>query len=797
MGKKIGVFLCRCGGNISDVIDIPELEEFASDLDGVAHTRVHENICSQQGQNVITEEIDEQGLDGAVIGACSPHFHEEEFRTAVGKSHLSPYQLEIANLREQNSWVHYDDHRQALEKAKSEIAGKVEKVKRNDSLEELRASIGNSALVIGAGIAGIQAALDLADEGFEVYVVEKRPDIGGRMGRLGRTFPTLDCAPCILDPKMSDLMTHENITVFTYTDIDDVRGSVTNYDVDITINPRYVTDRCTACGDCTDVCPVEVENEFDYGLGTRTAIYSTHEEAVPETYLIDMDNCIQPSSEHPPGSLCVESCPVDAIDFSQTEEHRTLNVDTIVVATGFDIYDLSKVGQYNYEESDNIIHAGQLERMMTGTGPTQGNIVRPADGRTPENVAWVLCAGSRDKDHNEYCSQICCMYSMKQARLLRNMLGPGTRLSIFFTDIRAAGKGFEEFYNDTQNSNIEFIRGRPSSVEPTKEDRVRIKAVDTTLNEQLEYDYDLVVLAPAIVPSEGTKEIAKLLKLPKSNDGFLKESHPKFKPVDTQAKGVFIAGAAQGPKDIPSSVLQGGAAASRVSNLIGVDEVKLDPVIAEIDESTCDGCEGLQAPQCIDNCPFNAVEMGANGKATVNSLLCKGCGLCLSSCPRSAISVKNFRSDQVLSEVKGLLDNAPEPRLLAFLDSNCSYVALDMLSNRRQLYSSNILPVEIPDGAMVTPEWIVYALEQGAQGVFVGTCEGGSDPFSPECATTTEENVKIAKQRLSGMNINPERVGLKLAVTGAPGPVLKELEALNDQIIEIEREEAGVGSTAT
>lgn len=789
MDKSIGVFLCRCGGNISDVIDIDELENFASNLDGVTHTRVHENICSQQGQNVITEEIDEEDLDGAVIGACSPHFHEEEFRAAVGSSHLSPYQLEIANLREQNSWVHYDDHRQALEKAKSEVAGKVEKVKRNDFLEELRAPIGDSALVIGAGIAGIQAALDLADEGFQVYVVEKRPDIGGRMGRLGRTFPTLDCAPCILDPKMSDIMTHENIEVFTYTDIEDIQGSVTNYTVDITINPRYVTDKCTACGDCTDVCPVEVENEFDYGLGTRTAIYSTHEEAVPETYLIDMDHCIQPSELHPPGSPCVEACPVDAIDFSQTPERRTLKVDTIVVATGFDIYDLGNIGEYNYDRGENIIHAGELERMMTGTGPTQGNIIRPSDGQTPDSVAWVLCAGSRDQDHKEYCSQICCMYSMKQARLLRNMLGPDTRLSIFYTDIRAAGKGFEEFYNDTQNSNVEFIRGRPSEVKPRDDDRVRVTAVDTTLNEELEYDYDLVVLAPAIVPSEGTKEIARMLKLPKSNDGFLKESHPKFKPVDTQAKGVFIAGTAQGPKDIPSSVLQGGAAAARASNLIGVEEIKLDPVIAEIDETSCDGCADLEEPQCISSCPFNAIDLGENGKAEVSPLLCKGCGLCMSSCPHSAISVKNFRSDQILSEVQGLLDHAPEPKLLAFLDSNCSYVALDMLSNRRQLYSSNILPVEVPDGAMVTPEWITYALEKGAQGVFVGTCEGGSDPFSPECATMTEKNVNKAKERIADMGINPDRVSLKLAVTGAPGPVLEKLEALNERIMQIETEE--------
>lgn len=793
MGNKIGVFLCRCGGNISDVIDMEQLEDFASSLDGVTHTRVHENICSQQGQDIISNEIDEEDLDGAVVGACSPHFHGEEFRDAVGRSHLSPYQLEIANLREQNSWVHYDDHQAALDKAKAEIAGKVEKVKRNDALEIIRTPIGNSALVIGAGIAGIQAALDLADEGFEVYVVEERPDIGGKMGRLGRTFPTLDCAPCILDPKMSDLMSHENITVFTYTDVEDIRGSISNYEVDIKINPRYVNDNCTACGDCVDVCPVEVENEFDYGMGTRTAIYSSHEEAVPETYLIDMENCIQPSELHPPGSPCVEVCPVDAIDFSQQEQHKSIEVDTIIVATGFDIYDMSKIGEYNYENSDNIIHAGQLERMMIGTGPTDG-VIRPSDGKTPKSVAWVLCSGSRDEDHKEYCSQICCMYSMKQARLLRNSLGPDVRLSLFYTDIRAAGKGFEEFYNDTQDNNIEFIRGRPSKVVTTPDDKVEVTAVDTTINEQLEYNYDLVVLAPAIVPSEGTKKIARILKLARSGDGFLKESHPKFKPVDTQSKGVFIAGTAQGPKDIPSSVLQGGAAASRAKNLIGVDEITLDPVIAEIDEEACDGCSGLESPQCVDTCPFDAIEIGENGKAQVNQMLCKGCGLCLSSCDQSAISVKNYKDDQVLSEVRGLLETGKEPRLLAFLDSNCSYVALDMLSNRRKLYASNILPVEIPDGAMVTPEWIIHALQNGAQGVFIGTCEGGSDPFSPECATKTEENVKVAKERLKELSIDPDRVALKLAVTGAPDPVLTAMEELNDKIIHMEKGKVGAHS---
>lgn len=667
-------------------------------------------------------------------------------------------------------------NKKATEKAKAEVLGKINKVSRNEPLSDLEVEVGDSVLVVGAGIAGTQSALDLAEEGMDVYVVEKNPYLGGRMTQLARTFPTLDCADCILSPKISDLTTHENITVYTYSELEDVKGYVTNFTVDIVEKPRYVEeDTCTFCGECEEICPVEVDNEFDYGLGNRGAVHKTHEEAVPKSYLVDIENCLQP-----PNPPCKQTCPVDAIDFTQQEKHHQINVDSIVVATGFDLYDLENLKEYNYGKSDDIIHAGHVERMIMGTGPTGGKIIRPSDGREPKSIAWILCAGSRDIEHKEYCSQICCMYSMKQANLLRNNLGPEVKLSIFYTDIRAAGKGFEEFYNDVSDQDIEFIRGKPSEIYPQNGgEKIVVRATDTIIGEILTDTFDLVVLAPAVVPSEGTKKMSDMIKIPRSADGFLQESHPKFKPVDTQVKGVFIAGMAQGPKDIPRSVQQGGAAASRVSQMLSKDNITLDPIVAEVDSATCDGCAQLDGPQCISECPFDAISIGEDKKAEINSLLCKGCGLCLSSCPTGAIEIKNYRDEQIFSEVEGLLEKSKSPKMIAFLDSKCSYEALDKLANRRTLYTSNVLPVEIPDGVMVTPSWITKSFKEGADGVFVGGCEEGSDPFSPKCAAKTEENVLASKRILEESGLNPDRVQLKLAVTGGPQGVLTAIEDLN------------------
>jgi len=663
----------------------------------------------------------------------------------VKNAGLNPYLLEIANLREQISWVHYDDPKKATEKAKGVIAGAVGKVKLNEPLEEVRAPIGKRALVIGAGIAGIQAAVDLADAGFEVYVVEKRPYIGGRMSQLTRTFPTNDCAPCILAPKMAEIVNHENITLFTNSEIIDITGYVGNYEVVVKIFPRYVdVNRCTACGICTEYCPVVLPNEFNWGLDDRKAIYIPSENAVPMKAIIDMEHCIK-------CTLCSKVCPAEAVDFSQNERIERFKVDTIIVATGFDVMDASMITQYGYGRYKNVMIAPQIERMNVPQGPTGGRIIRPSDGKVPESIAYILCVGSRNKNFYPYCSVICCMYSIKEAGLLKRKLGDSTEITIFYTDIRASGKGFEEYYNAVQKLGVKFVRGRVAEIIEKENGNLILRVEDTLENKKREMEFEMVVLAPAIIPNKDGRKIGEILKLPISEDGFFLESHPKYKPVDTSIQGVFIAGCAQGPKDIPQSVQQGSAAAARAIRLMNQGSVSLSPITAVINEN-CNGCLS-----CINSCPYEAIKE-REGKVEVNSMVCKGCGICLSSCSLDAIEIKHYKRDQIIAQIKGLLSSGPEPKIIAFLDDWCSYTAVDMAANSRTIYPSNVKIVRVHDGAIITPSLILETFKLGADAVYIGTCEAGGDPFSPKCPEAVENSVKKVREILKNAGIEEERV---------------------------------------
>ena len=648
---RIGVYICHCGVNIAATVNVEEVTEFASTLPNVAVARHYSFVCSEPGQALIKEDIEEMGLDRVVVAACSPRMHESTFRAAIQEAGLNPYLLEMANIREQCSWVH-EEKDKATEKAKALVAAAVAKASLLEPLEEKEAAVTPAALVIGGGIAGIQASLDIADAGFKVYLVEREPSIGGHMAQLDKTFPTLDCSACILTPKMVDVARHPNIELLTYSEVVGVEGYVGNFKVRVRKKPRYVDmDKCTGCGLCAEACRLKgrVPSEFDVGLGKRAAIYIPFPQAVPLKYTVDPERCIflqrGKCGKFP---ACKEACPADAIDFEQKEEVVEVDVGAIVVATGFNQFDPRLKPEFGYGLYENVITALEFERLSSASGPTGGEI--SINGRTPKDVVFIQCVGSRDKSvGNEYCSRVCCMYTAKQAHLVREKL-PDARVTVFYTDVRAFGKGFEEFYDRVRGEGVIYRRGDASEVY-RKGDRLVVRAEDTLLGKVVEVEADLVVLATGLVPRADVGEVAGLLRLSRSPDGFFLEAHPKLRPVETAVEGVFLAGCCQGPKDIPDTVAQAKAAASSAIALMSQGKVVMEPITAVIDEEACSGCRICEAL-----CEYDALSLdGERGVMTVNEILCKGCGVCGAACPAGAISMNHFTDEQIFAQIGAMV----------------------------------------------------------------------------------------------------------------------------------------------
>jgi heterodisulfide reductase subunit A len=653
---RIGVYICHCGGNISEVVDIQSVTSFAEGGDEVVLVRDHEHICSEPGQKLISDDIREHNLDRIVVGACSPKFHEETFRTTITNAGLNPYVLEMANLREQCSWPHYHEPGLATEKAKALVGMALAKVRLDEPLAKKSMPIGKRVLVVGAGISGIQAALDLGDAGFTVYLVEQAPSIGGKMARLLRTFPTEDCAACILSPKMAAVPANPNIKLLTNTDVESVSGYLGNFEVTVVKKPRYVNmEECLTCGICEEKCPVKVPNEYEEGLTTRKAIYIPFSLAVPYKNLIDEKACLRLKKGGKVCGLCEKHCPHGAIEFDQKPETETFTVDTIIVATGYDVFDAAKKEVYGFNGSANVVTGMQMERLLAHE--MEGEPLREIGKR----VAFVQCVGSRDEQiGREYCSRVCCMYATKLSQLLKRS-DPQKDVYVFYTDLRAYGKGFEEYYKRAQQTGVKFIRGRVAEVmENPQTKKATLRAEDTLSRQIIESDFDLVVLSVGMEPSEGTKKIAEILRLARGPDGFIQEAHPKFRPVDTLAEGIFICGCAQGPKDIPDSVAQASAASSRAIRLMNRGEYDLDPVVSCVDDAACDGCA-----YCIEPCPYDAltlIEYMRDGaiKKTVqsNEILCHGCGTCMATCPKRGIYVHHFKLDMISAMVDAALQPA-------------------------------------------------------------------------------------------------------------------------------------------
>jgi len=641
---RIGVFVCHCGLNIAGVVDVEEVTEYAKKLSGVVYAIHYRYMCADPGQKLIKDAIKEHKLNRVVVAACSPRLHEPTFRRCVAEAGLNPYLFEMANIREHCSWCHPHEPEKATEKAKDLVRMAVAKARHLEPLKTIKVPVTKRALVIGGGIAGINTALDLANLGFEVYLVEKEPSIGGHMAQLDKTFPTLDCAACILTPKMVDVARHPNIRLLTYSEVLGLEGYIGNYKVRILKKPRYVDEsKCTGCGICAQYCPVEVPNEFDMGMTIRKAIYVPFPQAVPLKYTIDYDNCIR-------CELCVRVCQAGAIDFSQQPEEIELDVGIVAVATGFDIYLPTDMPELGYGKYPDVLVGLEFERLLNAAGPTGGHIARPSDGKEPKRIVFIQCVGSRGTGKFIYCSGFCCMYSIKQAVLAKERI-PDVDVYVLYTDMRTNFKGYEEFFRRAKELGVKFIRvdlaGRRVEEDPETGELI-VRAV-TEGGKPVKIRADMVVLASTAVPRPDAIELARKLNIPLGPNGFFMEAHPKLRPVDTAMDGIFLAGACQGLKDIPYSVSQGSAAAARAATILFKDEVESEAITAVVDPEKCIGC-GL----CAELCPYGAPVIEGR-KAKIVEVLCKGCGTCAASCPRGAITMRHFTDEQIMAQIDALL----------------------------------------------------------------------------------------------------------------------------------------------
>ncbi|MCB9418755.1 MAG: CoB--CoM heterodisulfide reductase iron-sulfur subunit A family protein [Ardenticatenaceae bacterium] len=657
--ERIGVYVCHCGTNIASVVDVADVSKWAGEQledSGVVVSRDYQFMCSSLGQELIQDDIKEKGLTRVVVAACSPHLHEQTFRTACDKAGLNPFLCEMVSVREQVSWVH-TDKKIATQKAKALISGGVERVNLHVPLEPLHVPINETTLVVGAGIAGIQAAIEIADSGFPVVLVEREPSIGGHMAQFDKTFPTLDCAACILTPKMVTAGGHPNITLLSYSEVERVDGYVGNFTVTIRKKARYVNeDACTGCGICIEKCPVNViDDVFEAGLGYRKAVYRPFPQAVPKYPVIDTENCTY--FQRGKCKACQIFCPTqpNSIDFEQKDELIQVNVGNIILATGYDLFDTRRIPQYGYGRLANVFTSLEFERMCNASGPTNGAVLLRDGVTEPEAVAVIHCVGSRDRHYNNYCSNICCMQSIKFAHLVKERVKSADVYN-FYIDMRTAFKDYDEFYQRVLSEGVHFIRGRVAEVTdaarlPGEEGKIIIQAEDTFIGKQRRIPVDMVILSAGLQPRADSKEVGQKFGIACSAQGFFTEKHPKLDPVATMTEGIFIAGCAQGPKDIPASVAQGAAAAARVLGRIHQKELALDPIRASVIEEKCSGCR-----ICNDMCPFNAILFHEDRMVTeINPALCQGCGTCVAACPSNAITGTQFSNEQVLAQLEGLL----------------------------------------------------------------------------------------------------------------------------------------------
>ncbi len=660
--QRIGVFVCWCGSNIAATVDVKRVAEAVRTEPGVVFSTDYQYMCSENGQALIRQAIHEHGLTGVVVCSCSPRMHEATFRKTATLAGVNPYMVEIANIREQCSWIH-KDMPEGTEKAIILARAAIAKVNLNAPLTAGTSPVTKRALVIGGGIAGIQTALDVADAGYEVDIVEKAPTIGGRMAQLDKTFPTLDCAACILTPKMVDAAQNEKINIISYAELDSLSGYVGNFTAKIRKKARYIDEtKCTGCGVCTEKCPSRKGlNEFNMGLNTRGAIYIPFAQAIPNVAVIDAKNCLHFRTGK--CGLCEKNCSAGAIRFDQQDEMLERRYGAIIVATGFKPIDASAFDEYAYTQSKDVVTSLEFERIMNAAGPTKGQLVRPSDGKHPREIVFIQCVGSRCSQDavkgKPYCSKICCMYTAKHAMLVREKY-PDVKVHVFYIDARTPGKNFDEFYRRAvEQYDVDYIKGMVGKVS-VEGDHLHVQGSDLLANEQVHIQADMVVLATAIEPDPTARAIGTMLTASMDTNDFFTEAHPKLRPVESPTAGIYLSGVCQGPKDIPETVAQAGAAAAKVIGLLSKNSLTCNPCVAHADELLCNGCS-----QCERVCPYGAISYedrevrgpefrGVKRVAVVNEAVCQGCGACTVTCPSTAMDLKGFSNNQIMAEVDAI-----------------------------------------------------------------------------------------------------------------------------------------------
>ena len=737
--ERIGVYVCHCGTNIAGTVDCKSVAEYAQGLKGVVVSRDNTYTCSEPGQNQIVEDIKKHNLTKVVVASCSPHMHEKTFRKTIQDAGLNPYVLEMVNIREQCSWVHKDKN-EGTKKAKDLVRGGVLRAARLEALFPKEVTMSKDVLVIGGGIGGISAALQLANSGHKVYLVERNASIGGRMAQLSKTFPTLDCAPCILSPRMVDVGSNPNIALYTGSEVVDFSGTPGSYKVKVRIGPKGVDPKkCFGCAKCERVCPAKTLNEFEECLYERKAIYKPFPQAVPASYVVDFDKCNK-------CGLCVKVCSAHAINLDEKERFQEIEVGAVIVATGFDMFDVKKLHEYDTSLPD-VITATQMERLMINECGAGMVLKRKADGNRVKKVAFVLCAGSRTRKVGvPYCSKICCNYAIKQSVILRKTF-PYMQVYVYYIDIRAAGRGFEEFYVRAQEEfGVKFIHGKVAEIQKGT-NGILVRAEDVTLGEIIDNEFDMVVLCTAMLPSKGTAELAKLLKVPLGEDGFISEKHPKLDPVSTHRSGLFAAGVVIGPKDVRDTVIDGRSTAAHAIEFLGTGKMLIDPVKAFV----VDGMKCTKWKACEAICPARAIAVDEAPR--IDSIACIGCGACVSECPEGVFDLAHYTNSQVRAEMLGLLEGeSSDLKVIGFFGDILAYTAADSAGTARLEYPPSMRIMRVPSAARIGRKEILEAFANGADGIVLSDEEGG------EIAHIVESRLKALGPELDALGIGKDRV---------------------------------------